>query len=79
MTSCGVRVAQRGENAAGVQPARADLAENVVPVEIAGLELAGGGIAAVGNAHRAAHAEAALGEIQAVADGAAHAVKRHAT
>ena len=60
-------VAQRGEDAAGVQPARAELAEDVVPVEIARLELAGGGVAAVRNADRAAHAEAALGEVQAVA------------
>ena len=72
-------VAQRGEDAAGVQPAHAELAEDVVPIEIARLELAGGGVAAIGNAHRAAHAEAALGEIQAVAHRAAHAVERHAT
>ena len=58
-------VAERGENAAGVEPARAQFAENAVPVEVAGLELAGGGMAAVGNADRAAHAEAALGEIRA--------------
>ena len=77
MTSCGVRVAQRRENAAGVQPAHADLAEDVVPIEITGFELAGGGIATVRNAHRAAHAETALGEIQPVADRAAHAVERH--
>ena len=68
-------VAEGGEDAAGVQPARAEFAEDVVPVEIAGLELAGGGMAAVGNADRAANAEAALGEVQAVADGAAHAVE----
>jgi len=30
-------VAQRGEDAAGVQPAGADLAEDGVPVEITGL------------------------------------------
>ena len=68
-------VAQGGENAAGVQPARAEFAEDAVPVEVARLELAGGGMAAVGNAHRAAHAEAALGEVQAVAHRAAHAVE----
>ena len=59
-----------------MQPARAGLAEEGVPVEIAGLELAGGGIAAIGNAHRAANAVTALGEVQPVAHRAAHAVKR---
>ena len=72
-------VAQRGEDAAGVEPAHAELAEDVVPVEIAGLELAGGGVAAVGNAHRAAHAEAALGEIQAVAHACGRCRRRRAT
>ena len=69
-------VAEGGEDAAGVQPPDADLAEDVVPVEIAGFELAGGGVAAVGNADGAAHAEAPLGEIQAVAHRAADAVER---
>ena len=73
----GRRVAQRGENAARVQPARAKFAEDVVPIEVARLELAGGAVAAVGNAHRAPHPEAALGEIQAVAHRPPHAVVWH--
>ena len=70
------RIAQGGENAAGVQPARAEFAEDVVPIEIAGFELTGSGVAAVGNAHSAAHTVAALGEIEAVARDAANAVER---
>jgi len=34
-------------------------------------------VAAVGNPHRAPHAETALGEVQPVTHGAPHAVKRH--
>jgi len=63
-----------GEDAAGVEPTHTELAEDVIPVEVAGLELGGGGVAAVGDADGAAHAEAALGEVEAVADGAADAV-----
>ncbi len=44
------------------------------PVEVAGLDLADGGVAAVGAADGRAHAEAALGEVEAVADLAADAV-----
>ncbi len=65
---------ERGVDAAGVEPAHAEFAEDVIPVDVAGLELRGGGVAAVGIADRAADAEAALGEIQAVADVAADAV-----
>src|SRR5437764_13328725 len=57
-----------------MKPAGALLAEDIVPINIAGLELRCGGVAAVGAAERAAHAEAALGKVQAVAHGAAHAV-----
>src|SRR6266581_7810520 len=34
-------IAERGEDAARVQPARAELAKNMVPIEVARLELAG--------------------------------------
>ena len=44
------------------------------PVEIAGLYLADGGVAAVGAAGSRAHAEAALGKVEPVAHRAAHAV-----
>ena len=63
-----------GEDAAGVEPAHAERPEEVLPVDVARLQLAGGGVAAVGHAHGAADAEAALGEVEAVADGAADAV-----
>ena len=46
----------------------------MVPVEVAGLKLADGGVAAVRHADRAAEAEATLGEIEAVADGAPDAI-----
>ena len=60
-----------------VEPAGAVLAEDLVPIDIAGLELRDGGVAAVGAAQRGAHAESALGEVQAVAHGAADAVEWH--
>src|SRR5439155_2423151 len=63
-------VAEGCENAASVEPACGEFAEDVVPIEIAGFELAGGGVAAVGNSYRAAHAKTALGKIQAVPRGA---------
>lgn len=72
---CGGGFAEAGEDAAGVEPAHAAPAEDVVPVEVAGLELAGGGVAAVGDAEGGADAEAAFGEVQAVACGAADAVE----
>ena len=69
-------VAERRKNTAGVQPTHAEFAEDVVPIEIAGLELRCRRVAAVGNAHRAAHTVAALGEIEAVTNDTANAVKR---
>ncbi len=47
------------------------------PVEIAGLDLADGGMAAIVASGSGAHAESALGEVEAVADGAADAIKRN--
>ena len=73
----GRRVAERGEDAARMKPARAAPSEEVVPIEVPGLELAGGGVPAIRNAHGAAHAETALGEIQAVPHRSAHAVIRN--
>src|ERR1039458_4985280 len=58
---------KRTEDAAGVEPADATLAEDFVPIDIAGLELRSGGVAAVGAAESGAHAESALREIEAVA------------
>ena len=52
-------------------------AEDRLPIEIAGLDLADGGVAAVGAAGGGAHAEAALSKVEAVAHGAADAVVRN--
>ena len=69
---------ERGEDAAGMKPARAvRMAEDRFPIEVAGLDLADGGVAAVGAAGRGAHAEAALSKVEAVANGAADAVIRN--
>lgn len=63
-----------GVDAAGVEPADAEFSEDVVPVDVAGFEFGGGGVAAVGVADGSADAEAAFGEVEAVADGASDAV-----
>ena len=69
-------IAQSGKDSAGMEPADSEFAEEVIPIEIARFQLAGGAVPAVGNAHRPAHAEAAFREIQPVAHRAAHAVER---
>src|SRR5690242_16560235 len=58
-----------------MEPARAVLSEDFVPVNPAGLKLRGGGVASIGTAGGGANAESALGEIQAVAHTAADAVE----
>jgi Family of unknown function (DUF6119) len=68
---------QRRVDAAGVQPAHAERAEQVLPVHVGRTELAGGGVAAVRDPDRPAYAEAALGEVESIADGAANAVVGH--
>ena len=60
-----------------MQPADSQLAKNIVPIEVPRFELAGRGIAAIGNPHCATHAKAAFGEVEAVADDATDTVKRH--
>ena len=77
IATSGVVSDKRAEDAAGVKPARALAAEDVVPIDLAGLQLRNRGMAAIRAAERGAHAEAALGEVQAVAHRAAHAVVRH--
>src|ERR1019366_5236295 len=57
-----------------VEPAHAELAEKMLPVDIADLELAGRGVAPIGDADGAADAETFLGEVQSVANRAAHAI-----
>ena len=68
---------QRSEDPSGVQPAHPELAEEVVPVHVPGLEVGHGGVAAVGDADRPSHAEAALGEVQPVARPAPDPVAGH--
>ena len=70
----GGRLGEGREDAARVEPADAELAEEVFPVEVAGFDLRGGGVAAVRDADGATDAEAALGEVEAVADRTADAV-----
>ena len=59
-----------------MEPAHALLAEERLPVDLAGLELGDGREAAVGAGTRAAAAIAALDEVEAVADLAADTVER---
>src|SRR5262249_8104542 len=72
----GGRVGKRAEDAAAVQPANAHR-EDPVPVDLARTKLRGSRTATVRAAEGAAHAEAALGEVQPVAGDAADAVEGH--
>src|SRR5688572_8193195 len=65
---------ERGKDSAGVKPAHSKLAEDVIPIEFARLELRRRGIAAVRITDGAANAKTTLGEVEAVADGATDAV-----
>jgi hypothetical protein len=61
-----------------VKPARTVLqTQNRLPIEIAGLNLADGGVAAVRAAGSGAHAKAALSKVEAVADGTADSIVRN--
>ena len=71
------RLGERGVDAARVEPPHALLAEELVPVDVAGLELADRRQPPVRARPRAAAAVAALDEVQAVADRAADAVVGH--
>src|SRR5262249_34948609 len=62
---------------AAVEPACALGAEDRVPVQPAGPQLRDGRVPAVRAPDRAADAEPALGEVEAVANGAADTVERH--
>ena len=68
------RRGEGSEDPAGVKPADTNFPEELLPVDIARLELAGGRVAAVGHADGPADSEATLGEIESVADRAANAV-----
>src|SRR5205814_3234325 len=61
------RCRQRRKNAAGVKPARAALAEEAIPIDVAAFHLRCGSVSAIRAAQRGAHAESALREIQSVA------------
>src|SRR5262245_36854748 len=60
-----------------MQPTHTAPAENGVPIKITRLELAGGGVAAVGNANGTTDAEPAFGEVESIADGAAYTIVWH--
>ncbi|OPZ68589.1 MAG: hypothetical protein BWY83_02261 [bacterium ADurb.Bin478] len=70
----GGRLGKRGEDAAGVEPAHPLHPEELLPVDLAGFELRGGGVAAVGAANGTTHPETALGKVEAVAHAAADAI-----
>ncbi len=64
-----------GEDASGVEPLGAAVSEDFFPVDVAGLHLGGGGVAAVDCSFCSADAEAALGEVEAVSDVLAEAIE----
>ena len=68
---------EAGEDAAGVKPTHPERPEQMLPVHVARPKLRGGRVAPVGHAERAAHAEAALGEVEPVAHGASDPVVGH--
>src|SRR5258706_14460774 len=67
------RLGQRGEDAAGVKPANTD-AEETFPINLSRFQLRDRGVTAIRTSERGAYAEAAFGEIEAVARAAADAV-----
>ena len=70
----GRRLGEGREDASRVEPADAQRTEEVFPVEVTGLNLRGGGVAAVWDADSATDAEAPFGEVEAVADRSADAI-----
>ena len=68
------RLGQRCKDAACVKPPGSELAENVIPVVVAGFQLRGGTVPAIWISDRAAYSKASLGKIQAISHGAADAV-----
>ena len=65
-----------GEDAAGVEPAHADLTEDAVPVDVAASQLARRGVTTIGHPERSPNAEATFGEVQAVAAGTTDTIER---
>src|SRR6185437_8515889 len=68
------RLAERAEDASGVEPAGTFLGEYLVPVDLAWFKLAHCRMAAIAASEGRAHTEAALGEVEAIAHRAADAV-----
>jgi len=64
----------RRRSAAGVKPANALFAEDVIPVDVAFFQVRNGGVATIVGAESGPHAETALSEIESIARGAADAV-----
>src|SRR2546421_11422416 len=60
-----------------MKPARALLSKNLIPIDIAWLQLGDRGVPATVTPQRSAHAEAALRKIAAIARRAAHAIVFH--
>ncbi len=67
--------AERSHDAARVKPADTVGGEDGVPVDLTGLELCDGGVAAVHHAEAGADAEASLEEVDAIAGGSTDAVE----
>src|SRR5262245_24319179 len=58
-----------------MEPARTHYPENVVPLKIAGLQLAGRAVPPIGNAHSSANSESAFSEIESVAHYTPNSIK----
>ena len=65
---------QGRKNAAGVKPSHANRAKEMIPVNVARLQLARGSVASVGHAHSTAHPEPSLCEIESIANRPSDAV-----
>src|SRR5579871_963242 len=65
---------ERGKNAAGVEPAAAISAEDLLPVDLSWLQLRNSGMPTVGAANRRAQSEPALGKVEAIANLAPNSV-----
>ena len=68
---------ERAENAACVQPSSSLLAENCVPIDIAGLKIRNRGVTTVVGTGRRAHSKSPFREIQPIPCGTPDAVVRH--
>ena len=71
------RIGEGSEDPARVQPAHAQRAEEVLPVDVARPQLRGGRVTAIGHPDGAAHAETALGEVEPIAHRPADTVGRN--